>query len=259
MQIKYLKVFDTNYIWILQSGQDIIVVDPGSFEVVSNYITANKLNLTAILLTHSHWDHVSGVNGIVKEYNIPVYASENLEQTDDLDRTNIVFVKDNEAINILPDITIKALSTPGHTMDGVSYLVRRSGLEYLFCGDTLFAGGCGRVFTRDYLLMLSSLDRIRNLNEEILVYPGHEYTLGNLDFAKFIEPDNENIAARIKLEEMSINGVTLPTTIAKERLTNPFLRIDELKHVIEQRIAGKELENRVDVFKVLRDLKDDFS
>ena len=261
MQIHYLKVFDTNYVWLLTVDSGLIVIDPGSSDVVANYITANKLTLCAILLTHSHWDHAAGVDNLVNLYQVPVYASETVAANACFDVSNIKHVIDGQRLlNLLPGVDIEIVFTPGHTFDGVSYLVGANNKEYLFCGDTLFAAGCGRVFTEDYNLMLNSLNKIKLLNDNIEIYPGHEYTLNNLKFAEFIEPENIDITSRIKMEAAKIkdNGITLPTNLALEKKTNPFFRVKDLSEKIAV-VSGKELDNELSQFIELRKLKDNFT
>lgn len=222
IEIKYLKAFKDNYIWLIQAKDEVIVIDPGQSQQIIDYIIKNKLKLNSIFLTHSHTDHVGGVADLLNNFGIvKIYgAAENSYSN--------VHVSDSEKLQILPEITIEVYTTPGHTMDGVSFLVNK---KHLFCGDTLFAGGCGRVFTGEYALMYSSLGKIKNLYNsinDILIYSAHEYTLNNLLFAKIAEPKNIDIKKRIKEVEQirSNDGITLPTKLDLELNTNPFLRCD---------------------------------
>lgn len=258
MQIHYLKIFETNYIWLLQVDSSIIVIDPGSSQVVSDYITAKKLNLIAILLTHAHLDHAGGVDELVNLYNIPVYGSPLIIDNQCV-ATKIIALKEYQNLELFPDIQIKPIYTPGHTFDSISYLVNANNREYLFCGDTLFAGGCGRVFTNDYNLMFASLNKIKELNNNLEIYPAHEYTLSNLYFARFLEPDNQDILARIRIEEDKGNsvGITLPTNLKIEKLTNPFLRVNELKQIAAD-LSGNTINIELEGFIGLRNLKDNF-
>jgi hydroxyacylglutathione hydrolase len=257
MQIHCLKIFETNYVWVLKVDFDVVVIDPGESKVIVDYITANNLNLIAIMLTHGHLDHVGGVDELINLYNVPVYAGLLAAKNTPV-KAKIIAV-DKELI-IFPGIEIKVINTPGHTLDGVSYLIQANGHQYLFCGDTLFAAGCGRVFTNDYNAMLTSLNKIKDLSDEVEIYPAHEYTLNNLEFARFVESDNSDVLARLETENTKFQniGITLPTTLRLEKLTNPFLRTDKLKTAVEK-ITNSVLNNELEVFTQLRKLKDNFT
>jgi hydroxyacylglutathione hydrolase len=260
MQVHYLKIFDTNYVWILQHGSDIIIIDPGEDKIITNYITENRLNLVAVLLTHGHMDHIGGLNSLLKSFNVPVYGNISCELIDEVFSQNLFNVNNNSSLNIWTDIVIKTLLTPGHTLDGVSYIVESDNQQnHLFCGDTLFGAGCGRVFTNDYDLMLKSLNEICKLDDEIKIYPAHEYTLDNLTFAEFIEPDNLDIKNRVYEEKSKLLkfGVTLPTSLELEKRTNPFLRANMLSDNIKS-ITGIMPNDELECFRILRQLKDDF-
>lgn len=150
IHIHHLKAFNDNYIWLIGHQFDVVVVDPGVDKSVLDYITDNKLNLKAILLTHSHADHIGGVASIIKKFSVPVYGCCDI---------STVKVGQGSSFKLL-GCQIDVIYNPGHTMDGVSYLVNDGAKSHLFCGDTLFAAGCGRVFTEDYALMLSSLEKL---------------------------------------------------------------------------------------------------
>lgn len=252
MQVKSLKVFDDNYIWLLVQGTDVIVIDPGSDSLVSNYIIANDLRLKAILITHNHNDHIAGVKGLTNKYNVPVYALSDIATK---------LVANCEVINIANFPSIKVIYTPGHTLDGVSYLVK-DGIDRLFCGDTLFAGGCGRVFTNNYLAMYNSLDSLAKLDPKLELYPAHEYTLNNLKFLHSIIPENEPIKLRLMAVNKLIksNEMTLPTTLELELTTNLFLKCNDKKLCNKlAEIYQKPIIPGVDCFTKLRQLKDRFN
>ncbi|MDQ5920720.1 MAG: hydroxyacylglutathione hydrolase [Pseudomonadota bacterium] len=266
MKIGYLKAFADNYIWFLRNQKEIFVIDPGESAAIINYIIANKLELKAILLTHDHHDHVGGVSDILEwrnssqnatidnaplinpiYKNVPVYGGISPVDGSVCKFANTV-VQDGQIIDISDEMTIKIISTPGHTYASICYLVEFFDVDnpdnpiddksnrnnkHLFCGDTLFAAGCGRVFTGDFAAMFNSLNRLSQLDPECYIYPGHEYTLKNLHFAQFIEPDNQLIRDRIKLEEDKLNklGSTPPIKLAVELKTNPFLRCNEAEMV----------------------------
>ncbi|MFN8770736.1 MAG: hydroxyacylglutathione hydrolase [Neisseriaceae bacterium] len=247
IEIKYLKAFKDNYIWLIKNNDDVIVIDPGESAQVVDYITINNLKLNCILLTHSHPDHIGGVANLLDYFgNVPIYGA-NCYAT--------ISVSDLDIIEILPEVSIKVLATPGHTMDGVSFLLND---KHLFCGDTLFAGGCGRVFTGDYNLMYTSIVKIKNLyksNNNVLIYPAHEYTLSNLRFGITIEPNNIDIINRIKQVEdiRSNNGITLPTNLELELKTNPFLRCN-----LKQNVYKSDYLNELEEFTQIRKRKDIF-
>ncbi len=253
MQIGYLKAFSDNYIWFIQHERDLIVVDPGSSTVVLDYIITNKLNLLAILLTHDHADHMGGVADIVSYApNVPVYGMGSIA-------TNELF--GNESIPLCPWLQVKTIATPGHTYTGICYIVESLGLTHIFTGDTLFASGCGRVFTDDFVAMYKSLTQLSSLQQDTLVYPGHEYTIKNLQFAQFIEPDNKDIAKRVKLEQDKLDrlGNSLPVSMGVELLTNPFLRTND-RNIIDSvsKITGQEVKSGLDCFIKLRELRNNF-
>lgn len=244
IEISHLKVFKDNYIWLIIWQDQLIVVDPGESNQVIDYITTNQLVLNSILLTHSHLDHVGGVAELIKVFpKVNVYGANSYAR---------ILVSDSDRIEILPELNVTVIYTPGHTLDGVSFLVNN---QHLFCGDTLFSGGCGRVFTGDYALMYQSLLKIKTLDIKTLIYPAHEYTLGNLQFAASIEPHNSEIINRLtQVEQLSLkHQITVPTTLQLELKINPFLRCNkDILSTTNQ--ATSELEK----FIALRKLKDVF-
>lgn len=225
----------------------MIVVDPGQSQPVIDYIIKHGLILHSILITHTHHDHIGGLAELLSYFNhqITVYGS--------FPDANI-FVKDKQAYTInnqtVDNINILAVTTSGHTVDGFSYLINN---EHLFCGDTLFAAGCGRVFTLDYVAMYNSLNKIKQLNHNTLIYPAHEYTLSNLIFAKYLEPNNQDILNRYRVvcEQRQKDENTLPTTLGMELKTNPFLRCAEVQII-------PACEMGLEQFIKIRKLKDSF-
>lgn len=253
MQIGYLKAFSDNYIWFIQYKSDIIVVDPGSSIEVLDYIISNKLNLVAILLTHDHLDHMGGVADIISYApDTPIYGMGSIV-------TNELF--GDEDIFICPWLKVKTIATPGHTYTGICYYFELVGQKHIFTGDTLFASGCGRVFTGDFLAMYKSLSTLSHLPKDTLVYPAHEYTIKNLQFAQFIEPDNEDIIKRIDLEQDKLDrlGNTLPVSMKTELLTNPFLRTND-KGIVDSvsKITGQVVTSGLECFIKLRELRNNF-
>ncbi|MEN2394428.1 hydroxyacylglutathione hydrolase [Pseudomonas halotolerans] len=254
IQISALPAFTDNYIWLLQdhATQRCVVVDPGDATPVQAWLDAHPgWVLSDILITHHHHDHVGGVQALKNATHATVYgpASENIPARD-------VALQDNDQLSVLGwDFDVYAV--PGHTLGHIAYY--HHGL--LFCGDTLFAAGCGRLFEGTPAQMHQSLSRLASLPEDTLVYCTHEYTLSNLKFAAAVEPGNPDIAARLeKVSQQRNAGVmTLPSTLALEKLTNPFLRTAEtsVKQKADER-NGQRNETPSEVFAALRAWKDKF-
>ncbi|WP_339466433.1 hydroxyacylglutathione hydrolase [Pseudomonas sp. EA_65y_Pfl2_P74] len=254
IQISALPAFTDNYIWLLQDHrtQRCAVVDPGDAAPVQAWLAAHPgWVLSDILITHHHHDHVGGVERLKNACGATVYgpASENIPARD-------VALNDNDTVNVLGwDFDVYAV--PGHTLGHIAYY--HHGL--LFCGDTLFAAGCGRLFEGTPQQMHHSLSRLAALPEDTLVYCTHEYTLSNLKFAAAVEPSNPDIAARLEkvIQHRQNNVMTLPSTLALEKLTNPFLRTGE--RLVTQKVDEREgAQNRApsEVFAALRAWKDKF-
>ncbi|MFL7963688.1 hydroxyacylglutathione hydrolase [Pseudomonas sp. NFIX10] len=254
IQISALPAFTDNYIWLLQdhSTQRCAVVDPGDAAPVQAWLDAHPgWVLSDILITHHHHDHVGGVQALKNATNATVYgpASENIPARDQA-------LHDNDRVSVLGwDFDVYAV--PGHTLGHIAYY--HHGL--LFCGDTLFAAGCGRLFEGTPAQMHHSLGRLAALPEDTLVYCTHEYTLSNLKFAAAVEPGNPDIAARLeKVARQRNEGImTLPSTLALEKLTNPFLRTTEtsVKQKADER-NGQRNQTPSEVFAALRAWKDKF-
>lgn len=250
MIINCFKAFSDNYIWFIQKDKEIVVIDPGEAPSIITYLRAQGLNLKAILLTHDHWDHVNGLEEILQYRKAPVYGKGHLA------------THQEENFYLFDTILCQALFTPGHTQKSLCYLLEVDKKQHLFCGDTLFAAGCGRVFTGDFTAMFNSLNQLKQLSENCLIYPGHEYTLKNLKFAQFIEPQNKFIANRIEMEshKWQLKNNTLPVLMKDELNTNPFFRCDEapIIHSVSEKI-GRPVEAGLDCFIQLRKLKDNYA
>ncbi|NUT89215.1 hydroxyacylglutathione hydrolase [Pseudomonas corrugata] len=254
IQISALPAFTDNYIWLLQdhSSRRCAVVDPGDAAPVQAWLDAHPdWVLSDILITHHHHDHVGGVQALKNATNATVHgpASENIPARD-------VALKDNDQIEVL-GLDFAVYAVPGHTLGHIAYY--HHGL--LFCGDTLFAAGCGRLFEGTPEQMHHSLGRLAALPDDTLVYCTHEYTLSNLKFAAAVEPGNPDIAARLeKVGRQRSGGImTLPSTLALEKLTNPFLRTAEtsVKQKADER-NGQRNGTPSEVFAALRAWKDKF-
>jgi len=251
-----IPAFKDNYIWAMVkvNGTGIAVIDPGDAKPVLTYLHNNQLSLNAILITHHHWDHSGGIAALSDQFkNIPVYgpASENIPGL-----THPVKEGDIIALPAFA-LSLNVYDIPGHTLGHVAYY----GSEMLFCGDTLFSCGCGRLFEGTPTQMVASLDKIKKLPLNTQIYCGHEYTLANLAFAQTVEPQNAYIAAKIAAVKSlrAQNYPTLPVTLASELQTNPFLRCTEptVIKAVEQH-TNLTLHSPIDVFTHLRAWKDQF-
>lgn len=221
MKINPIPAFEDNYIWAWINDNEVIIVDPGEAQPVIDYIEENALNLTAILLTHKHDDHIGGVQELTNRYgDVPIYGP---EEVSDL-ATHIVHDDDSFT---LWDIPISVALTAGHTAGHISFLIDN---QALLCGDALFSGGCGRVFTGDYQAQYDAIQYFKSLNNTVQIYAGHEYTVTNLKFALSIEPDNQQIADALKEKEtLRLDNLpTLPSTIEEERRINLFMQANNL-------------------------------
>jgi len=253
MKIVPLKAFKDNYIWTLRNSTHAAVVDPGEAQPVIDYLAAEGLQLAAILATHHHPDHVGGIAEILRGHPCPVYGPKN-EPIPTL--TNPVSEGDHVRIPEL-GAEFSVLDIPGHTRAHIAYY----GLESLFCGDTLFACGCGRVFEGTPGQMYASLGKLLALPDQTKVYCGHEYTLANMQFAKAVEPANAALRAREKRDQaLRDRGLpTLPSTLGDEKATNPFLRCRE-PAVVESanKYLGSRIGDPVGVFAAIRQWKNVF-
>ena len=223
LQIQPIPAFDDNYIWLLADpdSRAACVVDPGDAAPVIGVLEAQGLELVSVLVTHHHFDHVGGLPDLAEKYSPLVYGPENPAIEGIHKRLG-----SGDQIQVL-GVDFQVICVPGHTLDHIAYF-HKGDEPLLFCGDTLFAGGCGRLFEGTPGQMHKSLDSLAQLPDETRVYCAHEYTLANLRFASAVEPENEQVAARLKRAQHLRNQgePTVPSTIAEERATNPFLRCE---------------------------------
>jgi hydroxyacylglutathione hydrolase len=254
-----LAAFTDNYVWAIREGDRAAVVDPGDAAPVRAWLDDEGVSLTAILVTHHHRDHTGGIVELVRDRAVPVVgpAREAIPA-----RTLPVAQGDRFTIPGL-DLELGVLDIPGQTAGHVAFFGHGGawGAPALFCGDTLFAAGCGRLFEGTPAEMWRSLSALAALPGDTRVYCGHEYTLANLRFAAAVEPGNPAIASRTAREQAKRDrGVpTLPSTLAEERATNPFLRAgDPGVRSVAEAWAGRKLGDAVAVFAALREWKNAF-
>jgi len=251
-----IPAFRDNYIWAVVNGRFVAVVDPGDAAPVLAFLDANDMRLSAIIATHHHADHVGGIPALRARHDVPVFgpARETVPQ-----RTRALVEGDRIVVPAI-DLSLDVFDIPGHTAGHIAYYSTGDD-PLLFCGDTLFAAGCGRLFEGTPRQMWTSLCKLGALAPATRVFCGHEYTLANLRFAEAVEPDNEAIRARMDREgaKRQRDEPTLPSTIGDELATNPFLRA-ALPDVMERAAAraGRSLDDPVDSFATLRAWKDDF-
>jgi len=254
MEIDPISAFDDNYIWCLRNSDSnsAVVVDPGDATPVLSHLKKHDLKLSAILITHKHWDHIGGIQQLIEVYpGISVYGPRN-----EIIEGVTLEVGDGERVELQGiDAAFEVMDVPGHTEGHVAYL----GEGVLFCGDTLFAAGCGRVFSGTHAQLYASLQKIASLSPDTRIYCAHEYTLDNLGFAQWVEPESTALKQRIQRDRASREaGVpTVPSTLREELAINPFFRchIRQVKDAAEK-YAGKQLSNGEAVFTAIRNWKD---
>ncbi|MES9826121.1 MAG: hydroxyacylglutathione hydrolase [Candidatus Thiodiazotropha endolucinida] len=254
IEITGVDAFDDNYIWMVKNpaSSRAIAVDPGDETPVLAWLQQHDCNLSAILITHHHYDHVGGIAELREAYpEVEVYgpANESIRGV-----THPLKEGDRPQIAGL-DAGFQVLEVPGHTLGHIAYF----GEGALFCGDTLFAAGCGRVFSGTFEQLSDSLQRIAALPGDTRLYCAHEYTLANLGFAEWVEPENSDLARRIRRErEKRESGIpTVPSLLSEELLTNPFLRTGEQSVVkAVEKASGHLLSTPHEVFTALRKWKD---
>ena len=253
IKIESIEAFTDNYIWLVTTNEGSIVIDPGESSNVINYLDNNQLDLKAIFITHHHFDHTGGIDEITSYYPVNVFGPINNVET--INKR----LKDGDRVSII-GIDFEIIEIPGHTLDHIAYFSENNGNPILFCGDTLFAAGCGRVFEGTFEQMYESIIKLKNLPINTKIYCGHEYTLSNLEFAKEAEPFNQDTLSRynnvLKLREKRTPSI--PSLLSTELKTNPFLRCDNKE--VQENISTKfkTIKESKEIFKALRLWKDNF-
>lgn len=252
-----IPAFKDNYIWLLRKGASAVVVDPGDARPVLEVLEREGLTLAAILITHHHADHQGGVVRLLEHHPVEVFGPE-MESITALTRP----LRGGEKITLdAIGEAFRVIAVPGHTLGHLAYC----GSGCLFCGDTLFAGGCGRLFEGTPAQMYESLSRLAALPDETRVYCAHEYTETNLRFAVAVEPGNRHLRDRVN--EVAVARAkaqaTVPSTLALEKATNPFLRCGEPEVIGTARSRASLLEREgpgcaADVFALLREWRNTF-
>ena len=254
-EIFALRAFSDNYIWTLIKEDEVTVIDPGDSNVVLDFLDKKQLSLTNIIITHHHFDHTGGINDLKKLFECKVYgpgAGHIDGITVPINNNHKFFISGEEFV---------AYTTPGHTLDHLSYFSYHQNEPILFCGDTLFSGGCGRLFEGTPEQMHDSLSKLAALPKHTKVFCTHEYTQSNLKFAIEVEPDN--IALKKKIESVNLlrkkDIETLPSTIELELQINPFLRCSQPEVIKSaEKYTGSQLSSPSEVLGSIRDWKDNF-
>lgn len=256
LTIEPIHAFSDNYIWLLydQSSRNAFVVDPGDAQPVEAKLAELDLTLRGVLITHHHFDHVGGLAALSEKRQLVIYGPHNPAIDAITDRLG-----GGDQIEVLGQ-AFSVTEVPGHTLDHIAYF-HDGEQPILFCGDTLFAGGCGRMFEGTAPMMLNSLESLAALPTATAVYCAHEYTLANLAFAQAVEPGNTALAERVQqaVATRDEGRPTVPSTIALELETNPFLRCTEPAVSAALSEHGKlEGSNPAEIFAAVRGWKDNF-
>ena len=254
--IAAIPALHDNYIWVIHNGHHAVLVDPGEAAPALAFLKARGLQPDAILCTHRHADHTGGIAELREVYNVPVYGqrhpgnphiSHDLREGDQLSLDTL-------------GIHFAIIEIPGHVNDHLAYLAAKPTPGILFCGDVLFGAGCGRNFEGTLVQLHRSLQRLAQLPDATRVYSAHEYTAANLRFALACEPHNPEVQQRIEQAARlrAANLPTMPSSIALEKATNPFLRCTqaELIHTLQQR--GLADSSELGVFTALREWRNHF-
>jgi hydroxyacylglutathione hydrolase len=254
-KVKPISAFEDNYIWALidEEKQQTLIVDPGDADVVIQFLENNKLTLQGVLITHWHPDHTGGIERLKDIYQIPVLGP------DSPHISGITQTLTNGHFELL-GLGFEVIEVPGHTLEHIAYFCASE--STLFSGDTLFVGGCGRMFEGSAKQMHQSLNKLASLPTNTKVFCAHEYTLANRAFARAVEPNNGALIAQAKRDNAlrKLNKPTVPSTLGSELACNPFLRVSEPEVIAsaQQHAPRLSTETGAEVFAILRKWKDTF-
>ncbi|MDZ4141441.1 MAG: hydroxyacylglutathione hydrolase [Methylotenera sp.] len=255
LQIIPISAFKDNYIWLMHNGRQAVAVDPGDAKPVLENLQHLNLTLDSILITHHHHDHIGGVDTLLAAYPEAVVYAPKLETYAFKHRP----VGEPDLVQLTAfDLKFSVIDLPGHTLGHIAYYATQAdGKNLLFCGDTLFGAGCGRLFEGSPAQMYQSLQKLAALPTETQVYCTHEYTLNNIHFALSLEPNNQALVIRLEQTQKirGLNKPSLPSSIALERATNPFLRC--FSPEIQSGLQLKNADN-LKVFSTMRELKNHY-
>jgi len=257
LQVTPIPIFNDNYVWVLhgRASEKAIVVDPGDGPAVLQFLEQRSLSLEGILVTHSHYDHIGGINDLLQCRQVDVFGPEcpaipqvtrHLREGDQFD---------------LWGAAVTVMEVPGHLPEHLCYIIEHEGTTQLFSGDLLFSSGCGRIFNGTHQQLKRSLDRVKQLPENTHVYAAHEYTIANLSFARTVEPENAALLKRLQqvIALREKQQPSLPTNIGLERSVNPFLRCDQQSVIASASTQLPHPPNgELEVFTALREWKDRF-
>ena len=257
LKVTPILAFTDNYIWLISNPdtKEVWVVDPGDAQPVLDKLASTGETLAGILVTHHHLDHTGGIAALLEHKNVPVIGPHN-----DNIPTLTQQVKEGDSVDAAGH-SFKVIEIPGHTLDHIAFVYDNAEKSAVFCGDTLFAGGCGRVFEGTAEQMHDSLNKLAALHKDTMVYCAHEYTQSNLYFAREVSPDDQGIRDRLSrtATKRRHKRPTVPTPLFIEMETNPFLRCGEegIKASIEAH-SGKNISSTTEVFAEMREWKNNF-
>ena len=254
LTVTCIPAFHDNYLWLIDNGEQAAVVDPGDAGPVIDELERRELQLATVLVTHHHPDHTGGLQQLKDRYDCEILGPQS-PHIPQVERQ----LHDGDHFELF-GYSWGVIEVPGHTLDHIAYFLADTDPPKLFCGDTLFAGGCGRVFEGSFEQMRSSLDKLRELPTSTMAYCAHEYTTANLQFALAVEPENAALLARIEqVREQREQGLaTVPSQLATELATNPFLRFDQPGVISAAQHRSPAANGSDAVFAEIRRWKDSF-